>query len=120
MAKEMEARSAAVIGSYTETSRNINFEADSNGKGGTLTAECRKMDGTYVASSLRYDTSNQNGVLTSIPSGSYQRTSRNIKVENRDDGAYLTAECQKRDGSWAPSSIKIELENVDGKLVYNG
>lgn len=73
-----------------------------------------------MSSTLRYDTSNQNGVLTSIPSGSYVITSRNIQGENRSDGAYLTAESQKLDSSWIASSIKIDLVNVDGVLVWNG
>lgn len=109
-----------VTGSYLRSSKDVTFEEDANGKGGTLTAMCAQTDGTYVQSTLRYDTSNQNGVLTSIPSGSYVKTSRNIQVENRDDGAYLTAECQRRDGSWTDAAIKIDLVNVDGTLVYNG
>ena len=110
-----------VTGSYLRSSKDVTYEEDANGKGGMLTAMCAESDGTtYVKSTLRYDVSNQNGVLTSIPSGSYVKTSRNIQVENRTDGAYLTAECQRRDGSWTSAEIKIDLVNVDGTLVYNG
>jgi hypothetical protein len=50
-------------GSYTRTSDNIQFTPDAGG-GGTLTARCRKNDGSWVQSTLRYDIANCNGVLT--------------------------------------------------------
>lgn len=50
-----------------------------------------------------------------IPTGSYQETSRNIKI-------VLLAECKKIDGTWQESSLDItncikgDITNVDGKL----
>jgi hypothetical protein len=50
-------------GSYQQTSRNIQFTPDGGG-GGTLTANCQKVDGSWVQSTLKYDVANCNGVLT--------------------------------------------------------
>ena len=50
-------------GSYQQTSRNIQFTPDGGG-GGTLTASCQKIDGSWVQSTLKYDVANCNGVLT--------------------------------------------------------
>jgi hypothetical protein len=109
-------------GSYKKTSRNIKV---------TLSAECQKQDGIWQPSTLDITDLNQptvendNGTLKSVsiprggyvPTGSYQETSRNIKV-------ILTAECQKQDGTWQPSTLDItnlaygvDVANNNGQLT---
>jgi hypothetical protein len=111
---------STVPGSYTETSQDIRF-AQNPGGSGALSAQCKKMDGSWSASTLQYDVANMNGVLTPQPGGSYQLTARNIRMTNGSDGVYLVAECQKRDGSWVESKLKIQdIANIDGTLKYGG
>lgn len=50
-------------GSYQQTSRNVQFD------GNVLTAECKKIDGSWVTSRLKYDIANCDGVLTWAPGG---------------------------------------------------
>lgn len=108
---------ATVPGSYTETSTNVQFTQDSSG-GGTLSADCRKIDGTTDHSVLVYDVANMNGVLIVLPGGSYQLTSRNIHLENGSDGVYLVADCQKIDGTWVQSKLRLgDIANMDGVLT---
>jgi len=99
-------------GSYTKTAREASISAD-----GTLTAQLQKMDGAWVPASYQYDLSNQNGSFYPLPAGTYNLTSRNIHVENREDGPYLVAECRKINGTWVSSAIKLpHVENIDGVL----
>ena len=99
-------------GSYTKTAKDVAFSSD-----GTLTAQLQKMDGSWVGASYKYDLSNQNGVFYPLPAGNYNLTSRNVTVENRPDGPYLVAECQKIDGTWVSSSLKLPfIENINGVL----
>ena len=113
--------STAPPGSYTKTSREVTFDQNSSGSG-TLTAQCQKIDGSWIPSALQYDLANMNGALTPQPSGSYQLTSRNIRLENGDGGGVLlVAECKKIDGTWVRSSLKLsDIANIDGVLKYNG
>jgi hypothetical protein len=56
---------------------------------------------------------------TSPPPGTYQRTSRNIQFTPLDQGRFLLrAECQKQDGSWAPSELKYDIANCNGVLKW--
>ena len=106
-----------VPGSYTQTSTNIDFDQGSNG-GGTLTADCKAMNGSSHQSALIYDVANMNGVLTAMPGGSYQLTARNIHMENGSDGVYLVAECKKINGSWVESKLSLgDIANIDGVLT---
>lgn len=106
-----------VPGSYTETSSDINFDQSSSG-GGTLSADCKTMSGSSNKSTLIYDVANMNGVLTAMPGGSYQLTSRNVRMENGDGGVYLVAECEKIDGSWVESKLALgDIANMDGVLT---
>ena len=57
-----------VPGSYTRSSENIEFIPDGGG-GGTLKARCRKINGDWVESSLKYDIANCDGVLKWAPNG---------------------------------------------------
>jgi hypothetical protein len=50
-------------GSYQQTSQNIQFTPNGSG-GGVLTATCRRIDGSWVQSTLQYDIANCDGVLT--------------------------------------------------------
>ena len=105
-------------GSYTKTSRNINFAQNSSG-GGTLSAQTQKIDGSWTEGTLQYDVANMNGALVPLPNGSYQRTARNIRLENGNGGVYLVAEVQKINGSWVESKLKLEdIANCDGNLKY--
>jgi hypothetical protein len=54
--------------SYERSSQNIEFIPDGGG-GGTLNALCRKINGEWVQSSLKYDIPNCDGVLEWAPNG---------------------------------------------------
>jgi hypothetical protein len=102
-------------GSYQQTCRNIHV---------TLSAECQKIDGSWQPTTLdltylsNADVENANGTLrvagpssvplqSYLPYGSYQQTCRNIHVT-------LSAECQKIDGSWQPTTLDLTyLSNAD-------
>lgn len=55
-----------------------------------------------------------------FPPGSYTRTSRNITFTEvpGQTAALLSAECQQRDGSWVKSTLKYEIANNDGVLMW--
>lgn len=107
-----------VPGSYEKTSSDVQFTQNESGSG-TLTANCTKIDGSTEESTLFYDVANMNGELTALPGGSYQRTSRNIRLENGDDGGvYLVAECEKINGDWVESKLALgDIANMDGVLT---
>jgi hypothetical protein len=110
--------STSVPGSYARTSREISFSGSPT-DGGALAAQCQKIDGSWVASTLQYDIANMNGVLTVQPGGSYQLSSRNIHLENGAGGVYLVAECRTRAGAWVQSRLKLaDIANIDGVLKY--
>ena len=108
-------------GSYKQTSRDINV---------TLSAECKKIDGSWQSSTLdltnldNADVVNIDGVLkiepsSYLPGGNYIQTSRDINV-------ILSAECKKIDGSWQSSTLNLtnlnnaDVVNVDGVLTNQG
>ena len=59
-----------------------------------------------------------------LPPGSYQRSSRNERVERDADGKdWLIAECRKVDGTWIESRLQltatgIPIHNSNGRLEY--
>jgi hypothetical protein len=55
-------------GTYQATSRNIQFVSAEQGRF-TLKAQCQKVDGTWVESTLKYDIANCDGVLKWAPNG---------------------------------------------------
>jgi hypothetical protein len=55
-------------GTYQATSRDIKFEPAEEGRF-VLVAQCRKIDGQWVESRLKYDIANCNGVLKWAPTG---------------------------------------------------
>lgn len=111
-------------GSYQQTCRDINV------RDGELWARCQMRDGEWRKSSLYYrdcyqDISNQNGRLTCgrrhhhnmLPRGSYKETCRDLSM----NGDILSAECQRRNGSWRWTSLDIgdcygKVENRNGRL----
>ncbi len=114
----------APSGSYQETCRNINT------RDGELWARCQMQDGEWRESSLDYrncyqDISNQNGRLTCgrrhhhnmLPRGSYKESCRELSI----NGDILSAECQRRDGSWRWTSLDTgecygQVANQNGRL----
>ena len=58
---------------------------------------------------------------TILPLGSYQASSRNIRVVTNEDGSQtLVAECRRIDGSWVESNLQlIGISNCDGTLRYD-
>lgn len=91
--------------------------------GGTLTAVCRKKDGslnTKTAIRIR-GVDNANGKLTysrtPTAGSTYQDSCQSLAVF----GATLTAKCRRRDGSFNDkTTILIRgIDNVNGKLTYS-
>ena len=112
-------------GSYQDSCSDI--RADD----GELWARCQMQDGQWRESSLYYrdcyqEITNQNGRLTCgrrhhhnmLPRGSYKETCRDISI----NGEILSAECQRRDGTWRWTSLNVEncygsrVENDNGRL----
>ena len=130
----------APSGSYADSCRHIEFDGD------TLTATCRRSDGTWRntwlpnADNCDGNIANDNGQLECSdrgtwhdrgwdrsgddggPSGAYERTCTNIRM----DGYTLKASCQRRDGSWRWSELEDAYDcdgkiwNSNGRLVCGG
>ena len=115
-------------GSYKNTCKDIDIIM-----GNVLSALCKNKSGGYVRSALKYeecegDISNDNGRLNckkkpgpKPPSGSYQKSCKNIKV----DGNKLWAKCETRGGSWNKTNInykkcKGDISNNNGELSCGG
>ena len=98
--------------SYPASCRNISIS------GATLTASCRRIDGTYNKTSiLLQGIANTNGVLTADPgqAASFQNSCRQIEVA----GATLTASCRRIDGTYNNTSFLIPgIANINGVLQY--
>ncbi|MEH1873297.1 CVNH domain-containing protein [Nostoc sp.] len=103
------------LSSYQASCRNIDVA------GATLTASCRRINGTYNRTSILIrGIFNGNGILlyTSNPrsASSYQASCRNIDVA----GATLTASCRRIDGRYRSTSILIKgIYNNNGVLRYS-
>ena len=112
-------------GSYQDSCSDI------RANGGELRARCQMRDGEWRESSLYYrdcyqEITNQNGRLTCgrrhhhhmLPRGSYRETCRHLSM----NGDILSAECQRRDGSWRWTSLNLgncygsRVENDNGRL----
>lgn len=115
-------------GSYKDSCKDIQVMP-----GSTLWAQCKKANGDYQKSTLRFancegDISNNNGKLSckqkagkQPPNGSYKNSCKNIRV----DGKKLKAKCEKRNGNWNSTSInykqcKGDISNNNGELSCNG
>jgi hypothetical protein len=120
-------------GSYRASCRDIQVDD------GVLEAKCRSANGEYRQSRLRMDCngeiSNEDGRLTCLsrrdrrdndrrsdatpPSGSYQGSCRDWKMQN----GTLSARCEQRNGEgWRSTSIKVsgckgDITNSDGRLT---
>lgn len=106
-------------GSYKDSCRTIQVV------GGTLIAQCQKIDGSWQNSTLQYgmcdgDIRNDNGKLRckqragtktskSAPKGSYKKSCKNYYTE----GKRLYATCEKKNGGWRSSSINYKNCNKD-------
>ncbi|MDF5734642.1 MULTISPECIES: CVNH domain-containing protein [unclassified Nostoc] len=101
--------------SYAASCQNIRVT------GATLTASCRRVNGTYNSTSILIrGIFNGNGVLlySSNPrsASSYQNSCRNIGVT----GATLTASCRRINGTYNSTSILIKgIYNNNGVLRYS-
>ncbi|MEW6143711.1 MAG: CVNH domain-containing protein [Thermodesulfobacteriota bacterium] len=105
-------------GSYKETCKDAYVD------GKWLYAKCRKNNGSWYSTSIKYtdcnkDIWNDNGVLTcgggggsGLPKGSYKESCKNIYVE----GNVLEADCLNRNGKYSHTSIKYKNCN---KGVWN-
>ena len=111
-------------GSYKNSCEDIRT------RDGELMARCQMQDGQWRESSLYYrdcyqEITNQNGKLTCgrrhhnnmLPRGSYKETCRDISMH----GSILSAECQRRDGSWRWTSLNVNdcygrVDNENGRL----
>lgn len=65
----VDAAATAPVGSYTETCRAIVLEGTAPNSPGYLKASCRKADGSWQDTQLKYDIANCNGNLTWAPNG---------------------------------------------------
>ena len=113
-------------GSYKDTCK------DSYVEGKWLYSKCKKKNGNWNNTSLKYkdcnkDIKNDNGNLTcgggdnsNYPKGSYKKSCKNLYME----GNLLEADCKNDNGKWKHSSIKYKncnkgIWNDDGKLKCN-
>jgi len=112
-------------GSYKESCKDAYVD------GNWLYAKCKKNNGSWYSTSLKYsncnkDIWNNNGELTcgggggSLPKGSYKETCKNAYVE----GNVLEADCLNRNGKYSHTSIKYKncnkgLWNDKGTLRCN-
>ena len=115
-------------GSWQQTCRNANM------KGGTLYAQCQRMNGGWRDSSIDPRQCGNGAVVNNdgnlvceggggggykLPGGSWQQSCRDSKA----NGGVLTATCQRANGSWQPAWINYRgcpsgrVGNADGKLV---
>jgi hypothetical protein len=116
---EAMAQKPVPSGSYKDSCRTIQIV------GGTLIAQCQKIDGSWQNSTLQYatcegDIRNDNGKLKckqktksktskSAPKGSYKKSCKNYYTE----GKRLYAQCEKKNGGWRSSSINYKNCNKD-------
>jgi hypothetical protein len=88
--------------------------------GDTLTAQCERENGRFRTSSIRIrGIHNNDGRLEYLKNSrgesTFQDSCRNARVE----GDRLTARCQRTDGSYERSAIRIRgINNDNGRLVY--
>jgi len=116
-------------GSYKDTCRSIQV------LGGTLTAQCQKVDGSWKNTALQFNDceggiTNENGNLTCkhaikpvkpLPKGSYKQSCKDASV----DGKWLYAKCRRMNGNWNNSSLKYadcnkDIWNNNGVLTCGG
>mgnify|MGYP001291939545 CR=1 FL=1 len=123
---------AQVPGSYLNSCRNITYKHLGTPKA-RIVADCQRRDGSWKPTKLdiadcRGDIANDNGNLVCIrgggggfgplPRGSWKMSCRDGRMV---DGM-LIANCQKRNGKWTLSSIRIDkcrgdIANDNGRLV---
>jgi hypothetical protein len=107
------AASADGPSTYQTTCRHIEVA------GKTLSAECRRNDGSFKQTQLPIAAiENHNGALrftSMFKASTFQDTCTEIHVV----GATLSARCRRIDGGLTRTSIQIPgIENLDGELRY--
>jgi hypothetical protein len=99
---------------YQNSCRNLQVE------GMILSARCRRINGSYSATSIQIrGIENRDGNLTYLSNSTnysnYQNSCRKIRVE----GAILFAKCRQINGDSRMTSIQIRgIENQNGNLTY--
>lgn len=93
--------------------------------GGTLSAECKRMNGSSNPTNINTDQfiGNIDGTLmSSATSGDIPRSNWSMTCKNATlNGGVLSAECKRMDGSYNPTSINTDgfIGNIDGVLMTN-
>ncbi len=104
---------AQAASTFQDSCRNIAIA------GNTLSAECRRIDGSFARTSiLLRGVANNDGTLTLVNLGSpssFQNSCSNIQIT----GVTLTAACRRMNGSSRDSSILLPgIGNDNGVLRY--
>src|SRR5882672_9439068 len=134
-ANAAKAASATTTATWSAKAAGAATCRNPNMKGGTLYAQCQRMNGGWRDSSIdprqcgKGGVANDNGNLIcegggggNTPGGSWQQTCRNANV----NGGTLYAQCQRMNGGWRYSSIDPRqcgnggVANNDGNLVWEG
>ena len=105
--------SAAAISSFQSSCRNISISGD------TLSASCRRVNGTFNKTSILIrGIKNNNGNLVSIglnDASSFQSSCRSISIT----GDTLSASCRRVNGTFNKTSTLIRgIKNNNGNLTY--
>ncbi|KAB8331488.1 hypothetical protein SD80_023610 [Scytonema tolypothrichoides VB-61278] len=101
--------------SYQNSCQNIGVS------GATLTAQCRRRNGTFNNTSILIrgiynDDGNLRYTSNATAASSYAASCQNIRVS----GATLTAQCRRRNGTFNNTSILIRgIYNDNGVLRYS-
>lgn len=85
---------------------------------GVLTADCQKIDGSWVQSSINLDTyiRNSDGTLD-WDGAAFAASARNLAI---GDNIQLTGDLEAINGNWISTSLGLgaRIANMDGQLTY--
>ena len=110
---------AMATGQFSQTCENIELN------GSNLSADCRKINGSYQGTSidLDYEIGNLNGVL-SWGDHNFSITCKDMGLGQLFTRQYvLNAKCEKADGfTYEQTEITLDehIANIDGNLKYEG
>ncbi|MEM7592834.1 MAG: CVNH domain-containing protein [Cyanobacteria bacterium P01_A01_bin.83] len=103
---------ALALGDFSQTCDDVSIG------GSTLSADCRRRNGSYNSTSINLnpDIENVNGSLKWQPSN-FIETCRNTALAG---GGTMEAECKTRDQRWVSTRINLDdhIANIDGNLKY--
>lgn len=104
---------------FAQTSSFQNSCNNTSIAGDTLSATCRRRDGSFTDTSIRIrGIRNSNGKFVFIglnKASSYPRSCNNISIA----GDTLSATCRRRNGSFRDTAISIPgIKNNNGNLTY--